>query len=113
MDCSTLSFPVLHYLPELAQTHVHRVGDAIQHLILCRPLLLLPSVFLSIRVSSNESVLRIRRPKYWSFRFSISPSNEYSGISIEWFDLLAVHGTLKTPLAPQFERISSLVLRFL
>ena len=68
------------------------------YLILCRPLLLLPSVFLSIRVFSSESVLQIRWPKYWSFSFSISPSNEYSGLisfRIEWFDLLAVRGTLK------------------
>ena len=71
------------------------------HLILCRPILLLPSIFSSIRVSSNESVLHIRWPKYWSFSFSISPSNEYSGLisfRIEWFDLLAVQGTLKSLL---------------
>ena len=80
------------------------------HLILCRPLLLLPSIFPSIRDLSNESVLRIMWPKYWSFGFSISPANEYSGISpaneysglisfrIDWFDLLEVQGTLKSPL---------------
>ena len=71
------------------------------HLILCRPLLLLPSIFPSIRVFSNESVLRIRWPKYWSFNFNISPSNEYSGLisfRIDWFDLLAVQGTLKSLL---------------
>ena len=71
------------------------------HLILCHPLLLLPSIFLSIRVFSNESVLRIRWPKYWSFSFSISPSKEYSGLisfRIDWFDLLDVQGTLKIPL---------------
>ena len=65
------------------------------HLIFCRPLLLLPSIFPSIRIFSNESVLRIRRPKYWSFSFSISPSNEYSGLisfRIDWFDLLVVQG---------------------
>ena len=70
-------------------------------LILCRPLLLLPSVFPSIRVFSNKSVLRIRWPKYWSFSFSISPSNEYSGLisfRMDWFDLLAVQGTLKSLL---------------
>ena len=71
------------------------------HLILCHPLLLLPSVFLSIRVFSSELVLRIRGPKYWSFSFSISASSEYSGLisfRIEWFDLLAVQGTLKSLL---------------
>ena len=69
------------------------------HLILCYPLLLLPSIFPSIRVFSNESVLCIRWPKYWSFSFSISPSNEYSGLisfKIDWFDLLAVQGTFKS-----------------
>ena len=78
MDSSMPAFPVLHHLPELAQTYVHRVSDAI-HLILCHPLLLLPSVFPSIRAFSDESALRIRWAKYWSFSFSISPSNEYSG----------------------------------
>ena len=71
------------------------------HLIFCRPLLILPSVFPSIRVFSKESVLCIRWPKYWSFRLSISPSNEYSGLIsfwIDWFDLLAVQGTLKSLL---------------
>ena len=71
------------------------------HLILCRPLLLLPSIFSSIRVFSNESVLHIRWPKYWSFSFSISPSNEYSGLisfRTNWFDLLAVQGSLKSLL---------------
>ena len=71
------------------------------HLILCRPLLLLPSIFPSIRVFSNESVLHIRWPKYWSFSFSISPSNEYSGLisfRIDWFDLLVVQGTLESLL---------------
>ena len=71
------------------------------HLILCRPLLLLPSIFPSIRGFSNESVLHIRWPKYWSFSFSISPYNEYSGLisfRIDWFDLLAVQGTLKSLL---------------
>ena len=71
------------------------------HLILCHPLLLLPSVFPSIRVFSNESVLHIRWPKYWSFSFSISPSNEHTGLisfRMDWLDLLAVQGTLKSPL---------------
>ena len=86
MDCSMPGLPVHHQLPELAPTHVHQVGDAI-HLIL----LLLPSIFPSIRVFSNESALHIRWPKYYSFSFSISPSNEYSGLisfRIDWFDLL-------------------------
>jgi len=99
MECSTPGFPVHHQLPELTQTHVHRVRDASNHLIHCCPLLLLPSIFPSIRVFSNESVLQIRWPEYWSFSFSISPSNEYSGLisfRIEWLDLLAVQGTLKS-----------------
>ena len=79
MDCSTPGFPVQHQLLELAQTHVHWVGDAIQ---LSYPLspLLLPSIFPSIRVFSKESVVCIRWPKYWSFNFSISPFSEYSGL---------------------------------
>ena len=80
MDCSTPGFPVHHQFLELAQIHNHRVGDAIQHLILCHPLLLLPSIFPSIRVFSNESGLHIRWPEYWSFSFSVSPSNEHSGL---------------------------------
>ena len=81
--------------PRVAQTRVHRVSDAIQPLVLCCPLLLLPSSFPSIRVFSIESALCIRWPKYWSFSFSISLSNEYSGLisfRIDWFDLLAVQG---------------------
>ena len=81
MDCSTPGFPVLCHLLELTQTHIHWVCDAkSNHLVLCCPLFLLPSVFPSIRVFSNESALCIRWPKYWSFSFSISPSNEYSGL---------------------------------
>ena len=86
---------------ELSQNHVHHAGNAIQHLTLCRPLLLLPSLFPSIRVFSSESVLWIRRPKYWSFSFNSSPSNEYSKLisfRINWFDLLVVQGTLKSLL---------------
>ena len=81
------------------------------HLILCRPLLLLPSIFPSIRVFSNESVLQIRWPKYWSFSFSISPSNEYSGLTsfrINWLDLLAVQGTLKSLLQHHSSKASIL-----
>ena len=85
------------------------------HIILCHPLLL-PSIFPSIRVFSNESVLHIRWPKYWSFSFSISPSNEYSGLisfSMHWFDLLAIQGTLKSSPTPQFKSINSSALSFL
>ena len=101
MDCTTPGFPVLHHLPELAQTHVHRVGDAIQlshSLSSPSP----PAFNLSQhQVFSNESVLRIRWPKYWSFSFSISPSNEYSGLiffRMNWLDLLKVQGTLRSLL---------------
>ena len=86
------------------------------HLILCHPLLLLSLVLPSIRVFSNESVLHIKWPKYWSFSFSISTSNEYSGqisFTIDWLDLLAVQGTLKTSPTPQFKSINSSVLSFL
>ena len=113
MDCSTPGFPVHHHLPELAQTHVHWVSDAIQPSILCHPLLLLPSIFPSIRVFSSESVLRIRWPKYWSFSFSISPSSEYSGLisfRIDQFDLLAVQGTLKSFLQRHSSKASILWL---
>ena len=94
-------FPVHHQLPELAQMHVHRVGDAIQPSISLSSPLLLPSVFPSIHVFSKESVLCIRWPKYWSCSFSISPSNEYSGLisfRMDRLDLLAVQGTLKSLL---------------
>ena len=101
MDCSTPGFPVHHQLPELTQTYVHQGGHAIQYLILCHPLLLPPSIFPSIRVFSNEPVLRIRWPKYWSFSFNISPFNEYSGLisfRMDWLDLLEVQRTLKSVL---------------
>ena len=100
-------FPVLYCLLGFAQIYIHRINDAIKsvmpsnHLILCHPLLLLPSVFPSIRVFSSESALLIRWPKDWSFSFSISPSNEYSGLMsfrMDWLDLLAAHGTLKSLL---------------
>ena len=81
------------------------------HLILCHPLVLLPSVLLSIRVFSNESVLHIRWPKYWSFSFSISPSNEYLGLisfSMDWFDVFAVQGTLKSLLQHHSSKASIL-----
>ena len=86
------------------------------HLILCYLLLLFPSVFPSIRVFSNELALRMGWPKYWSFSFKISPSNEYSGLiafRTDWFDLLAVQGTLKSSPTPQFKSINSLALSLL
>ena len=103
MDCSTPGFPVLHHLPEFAQTHAHRVSDASNHLILCCPLLLWPSVFCLSQL--------IGWPKYWSFSFSISPSNEYSGLissGIDWFDLFTIQGTLKSLLQDRSSKISIL-----
>ena len=91
-------YPVHHHLPEFTQTHVHRVHDAISHLILSRPLFLLPPIPPSIIVFSNESTPRMRWPKYWSFSFSIIPPKEIPGLisfRMDWLDLLAVQGTLK------------------
>ena len=104
--------PVLQHLPESAQIQVHGVGNAIQPSRPLPPLLLLFSVFPSIRVFSSEPVLRIRWPKYPSFSFSISPFNEYSGLisfRIDWSDLLTVQGTLKSSPAPQFESVRTKV----
>ena len=114
MDCSTPGFPVHHQLLELTQTHVHLVMPS-NHLILCCPRLLLPSIFPSIRVFSKESVLCIRWPKYWSFSFSIGPSDEYSGsisFRIDWFDFLGIQGihSQESSPAPQFGSINSLAL---
>ena len=92
MDCSTPGFPVAHYRPELAQTDSTESVMPSNHLILYHPLLLPPSIFPSIRVFSNELMLCLSWPKYWSFSFSISPPNEHSGLisfRIEWFDFLA------------------------
>src|SRR5574337_151501 len=86
------------------------------HLILCHPLLLQPSIFPSIRIISNESVLCVRWPKYWSFSFNIGPSNEYSGLisfRIDWLDLLAVQETQESSPTLQFKSINSLALSFL
>ena len=117
MGCSMLGFPVLHYLLEFAQTSVFWVDDAIQPSHPLSPLLLLPSIFPSIRVFSSELALCIRWLMYWSFSFSISPSNEYSGLisfRIDWIDLLAVQGILKSLLQlPRFENISSSALSLL
>ena len=111
MDCSTPGFPVLHCLPEFAQIHVYWVSDAINHLILCHPLPLLPSVFPSIRVFFWEPTLHIRWPNYWSFSFNISPSSEYSGLisfRIDRFDLLAAQGTLRSLLQHHSLKVSVL-----
>ena len=100
MDCSMPGLPVHHQLLEFTQSHVHWVCDAIQPSHLLSPFLL-PSIFLSIRIFSDELALYIRWPKYWSFSLSISPSNEYSGLipfRIDWFDILAVQGILKSLL---------------
>ena len=95
------NFPVRHQLLELLKLMSIKSEMPSSHLILCRPLLLLPSIFPSIRVFSNESVLPIRLPKYWSLSFSISPSNEYSRLisfKMDWLNPLAVQGTLKSVL---------------
>ena len=110
-------FPVPHHLPEFAQVHIVWISDAIQPSHLLLPSSHFASIFPSIRVFSNESILRIRWPEYWSFSFGISPSKEYSGLislRIDWFDLLAVQGILKSLLqTPQFKTISSLALNLL
>ena len=105
MNHSTPGLPVHHQLPEL------KLVTPSNHLILCHPLLLLPSIFPSIRVFSNESALRIRWRKYWSFSVSISLSNEYSGMTffrMDWLDLLAVQGTLKSLLQHHSSKASIL-----
>ena len=111
MDCSSPGFPVHHQLRSSLKLKSIESVMPPNHLILCRPLLLLPSIFPSIRVFSNESVLHIRLPKYWSFSFSISPSNEYSGLisfRIDWLDLLAVQGTLKSHRQHHSSKVSIL-----
>ena len=98
MDCNTLGFPVHQHLRSLLKLIFIESVMPSNHLIFCLPLVFLPSILPSIRVFSNESVLSIGWPKYWSFIFSISPSNKYSGLTsfrIDWFDLLAVQGTLR------------------
>ena len=109
MDCSTPGSPLLHYFPEFAQIHVHWVVIPSNHLILSRPLLLLHSIFPNIRVFSNEPVLRW--PTYWNFSFSVNPSSKYSGLisfRIDWFDLPAVQGTLKSLLQQHDLKVSIL-----
>ena len=117
MNRSTPGLPVHHQLSEFTQTLVHWVSDAIQHLILCCPLLLLPSIFPSIRVFSKESALHIRWPKYWTFSFDISPSNEHPGLisfRMDWLDLLTVPSdSQESSPTPQFKSINSSALSFL
>ena len=116
VDCSTPGFPVHTNSRRLLKFMSIESVMQSNHLILCHPLLLLPSIFPSIRVFSDESVLLIRWPKNWSFNFSISPSNEYSGLTsfrMDLLDLLAVQGALKSSPTPQFKRIISSVLSFL
>ena len=111
---STPGLPVHHQLLESPKPMSIESVMPSNHLILCRPLLL-PSVFPSIRVFSNESALQIRQPKYWSFSFNISPSNEHPGLTsfrMDWLDLLAVHGTQESNPTAQFKSINSSVLSF-
>ena len=110
-DCSMPGFPIHHQLPELAQTHVHWVDDATQPSHPLSSPSPLPSIFPSIRVFSNESVLHIRWPKYWSFSFSTSPSNEWSGLisfRMDWLDLLAVQGLLRVSSKHHSSKVSIL-----
>ena len=105
------SFPSLSISRSLLKVISIELVMPSNHLTLCRPLLLLPSIFPSIKVFSNESALRIRWPKYWNFSFSISPSNEYSGLisfRIDWFHLLVVQGTLKSLLQHHSSKASIL-----
>jgi len=109
MDCHTPGFPILHQLPEFSQIQIIESVTPSTHLILYQPLLLLPSILPSINVFSNESVLCIKWPKYWSYSFSISPSNKYSGLTsfrMDWLALLAVQGTLKSLLQYPSSKVS-------
>ena len=117
MNHSTSGFPVHHQLPEFTQTHIHRVSDAIEsvmpssHLILHRPIVVLPLISPSIRVFSDESTVHMRWPKYWSFSFSIIPSKEIAGLisfRMDWLDLLAVQGTLRSLLQHHSSKASIL-----
>ena len=111
MDCSMPGFPEFTISWSLLRLMSIESVMPSNHLILCHPLLIPPSIFPSIRAFSNESTLRIRWPKYWSFRFSISPSSEYSGLisfRIDWFDLLAVQGALKGLLQHHSSEASTL-----
>ena len=115
MDCSTPGFPVLHHLPDVAQTKSIESVMPLKHLILCHPLFL-PLIFPSNGFFSNKSAVHIRWPKYWSINFSISPWHQYSvliSFRIDWFYLLAVQGTLKSSVISQFKRIYSLVFNLI
>ena len=110
-DCSTPGFPFFTISRSLFKLMSIKLVMPSNHLILWHPLLLLPSIFPSIRVFSNESILHIRWPKYWSFSFSISPSNEYSGLisfRMDWLDHLAVQGTLRSSFQHQSSKASVL-----
>ena len=112
INCSTPGLPVHHQLPEFTQTHVHRVSDAIQPSHPLPSPFLLPPIPPSLRVFSNESTLRMRWPKYWSFSFSIIASKEHPGLisfRVDWLDLLAVQGTLKNLI--QHHSSKALILR--
>ena len=116
MDCSSQASPSTASSQSLLKLMSIKSVMPSNRLILCRSLLLLPSIFPSIRVFSNESALRIKWPKYWSFSFSISPSNEYSGLisyRMDWLDLPAGQGTLKSSPTQLFKSINSSVLSFL
>ena len=122
MNRSTPGLPVHHHSLSITNSRSPPKAMSIEsmmpsnHLILCRPLLLLPSIFPSIRVFYNESTLLIRWPKYWSFSINISPSNEHPGLisfRMDWLDLLTVQGTLESSPTPQFKTINSLALNFL
>ena len=111
MNRNTPGLPVHHQLPESAKSMSIELVMPSNHLILCHPLLLLPSIFPNIRVFSSESGLRIRWPKYWSFSFNISPTNEHPGLisfRMDWLDLLAVQGTLKSLLPHHSSKASVL-----
>ena len=111
MDCSLPGFPVQHQLPEFTKLKSIESMMPSSHLILCRPLLLLPPIPPGLRVFSNESTLSMRWPKYWSFSFSISPSNEHPGLisfRMDWLDLLVVQGTLKRLLQHHSSKASIL-----
>ena len=112
INCSTPSLPIHHQLPEFTKLMSIESVMPSNDLILCLPLILLPSIFSTIRVFSNELALRIRWPKYWSFSFNISPTNEHPGLisfPMDWLDLLAVQGTLKSLLQHHSSKTSILL----